>query len=46
MDQLEFKAGLDRANDRFFTGSGRMAGLTLFTDCARIVFDIHRGLSE
>jgi len=46
LDALEFKAGLDRANDRFLTGSGRIAGLTLFTDYARIVFDIHRGRSE
>lgn len=46
LDLSSFKMQLDKARDRYWTGSGRIAQLSLFTDYARIVFDTHRGRTD
>lgn len=46
LDLSSFKMQLDKARDAYWTGSGRIAQLSLFTDYARIVFDTHRGRTD
>ncbi len=46
MHKVTFEAGLERARDSFTTSTGRIAALGLFTDYARMVFNIHKGRAD